>query len=243
MKVIINGAAGRMGQELIKLCNEGFADANAVALVDGFSPKFIKSLDDFIGEADVLVDFSNHLATKSVCDYAVKRNLPVVIATTGQTPEEIEIIKNASNQTAVFFSGNMSVGIAMLRKLVKSALSAFPTADVEIVETHHDRKLDAPSGTALMLLKSVQEVRPDAYPVFGREGNSKRTPSEVGVHSLRYGNIVGRHEVIISTDAETLTLTHQAHSRAVFAEGALTVASFMQGKPAGLYEMTDFLGA
>ena len=240
MKVLINGAAGRMGKEVVKLCEEGFASSSVAAKIDKIGGEYL-SLDAFSGEADVIVDFSHHTCASEVCDYAVKRNIPVVIATTGHTEEEKAIIKSAAEKTAIFYSGNMSVGIAVLRKLVKAAVAAFPSANVEIVETHHNRKLDAPSGTALMLADSVKAVRPDAYEVYGREGQSKRDPNEIGMHSLRYGNIVGIHEVFISTDAETITLKHEAHSRAVFAEGALVAAGYMVGKKSGLYSMEDLL--
>ena len=230
-----------MSKEVEKLCLEGFASSSIAALVDYVNEGYLPSLDSFEGEADVIVDFSHHLGTAAVCDYAVKRGIPAVIATTGQTAEELDIIKKAAEKTAIFYSGNMSVGIAVLRKLVKLAVSAFPSANVEIVETHHNRKLDAPSGTAKMLAASVKEVRPEAYEVYGREGNCKRTPEEIGMHSLRYGNIVGIHEVMVSTDAETITLKHEAHSRSVFAEGALVAADYIKDKKAGLYEMNDLL--
>ena len=241
MKVLINGAAGRMGKEVVRLCEEGFASSTIAAKVDKIGGECLTSLEEYDGIADVIVDFSHHSCAKEVCDYAVAKGLPVIIATTGHSEEEKEIIFAAAKKTAIFYSGNMSVGIALLRNLVKATLLAFPTANVEIVETHHNRKLDAPSGTALMLAKSVKEIRPAAYEVYGREGASKREPDEIGIHSLRYGNIVGIHEVLISTDAETITLKHEAHSRAVFAEGALTAASYMIGKKSGLYAMEDIL--
>ena len=141
----------------------------------------------------------------------------------------------------IFFSANMSLGIALLVELAKKTAAAMPDAQIEIIEKHHDRKLDAPSGTALMLCDAIQEVRPQAYPACGRSGHGKRTDQEIGVHSIRMGNIVGVHEVIIGTPNQTLTLRHDAHDRALFAEGALSAVSFLAGKPAGLYTMRDIV--
>jgi 4-hydroxy-tetrahydrodipicolinate reductase len=131
----------------------------------------------------------------------------------------------------------MSLGIALLVELAKTAAKAFPEADIEIVEKHHNRKLDAPSGTALLLARELQEVREDATLICGRSGQAKREKNEIGIHAVRMGNIVGEHEVIIGTDTQTVTLKHEAHSRALFAEGAIAAADFLIGKPAGLYDM------
>ena len=136
----------------------------------------------------------------------------------------------------------MSVGVALLARLVKQAAAIFGGCDVEIVEAHHNRKVDAPSGTALMLADAVKSQRPDAEYVYGRSGQHKRQPNEIGIHSLRMGNVVGEHEVIFATDNQTITLKHQAHDRALFAEGALTAAGFLVGQPAGFYHMDDLLG-
>ena len=135
----------------------------------------------------------------------------------------------------------MSLGVAVLADLARRAAAAFPAADIEIVEIHHNRKLDVPSGTALMLANAIREVRESATLLVGRHENGKRTAQEIGVHSIRLGDEVGTHEILISTGSETLTLKHQAHSRALFAEGALTAAAFLVGKPAGLYRMEDLL--
>ena len=135
----------------------------------------------------------------------------------------------------------MSVGIALLCELAKTTALTFPDADIEIVETHHNRKLDAPSGTALMLAEAIESVRAGLNRVLGRSGMQKREKNDIGIHAIRMGNVIGRHEVIIGTDSQTITLTHEAHDRALFAEGAVTAALFLADKPAGYYTMQDMV--
>ena len=242
MNIIIHGAAGRMGKMMEEKIRSSTQGAAVAALVDANPPAGgFASLEAYTGPADMVVDFSNHAATKSLLDYCLGRNLPVVIATTGHTGEEKELIGEASKQIPVFYSANMSVGIAVLADLAKRAAAAFPAADIEIVEIHHNQKLDVPSGTALMLGESLREVRPGAVLLVGRHENGKRTAKEIGVHSLRLGNEVGIHEIMISTGSETLTLRHQAVSRALFADGALAAAEFLRHQPPGLYSMRDML--
>ena len=151
-------------------------------------------------------------------------------------------IRAAAEHIPVFFSANMSLGVAVLADLVRRAAALFPDADIEIVEIHHNRKVDVPSGTALMLGRAVQDARPEAKLLVGRHENGKRTREEVGIHSLRLGSEVGTHEVLISTDTETISLKHQAHDRALFADGALAAAAFLRGKAPGLYTMRDLIG-
>lgn len=242
MKVILNGAGGRMGREVTKYLLDGFRGSSLAASVDPNSDGCTyKTLSQFNGEADVIVDFSHHSAAEELLNYAKFRNLPVVIATTGQTDEEKEIIKAASTRVPVFFSANMSLGIALLVELAKKTAATFPEADIEIVESHHNRKLDAPSGTALMLAEAIKEIRQDAFCKFGRHGAEKREKNEIGIHSLRMGNVVGEHDVIVATDSQIITLRHEALSRNVFAEGALAAADFIIGKNAGLYTMQDMV--
>ena len=167
--------------------------------------------------------------------------LPVVLATTGQTAEEREYIGTASKKIPVFFAANYSLGIALLIELAKKAAQIMPDAEIEIVEKHHDRKLDAPSGTALAIADAIKSVKPEAFTVCGRSGQGKRSKDEIGIHAIRMGNIVGEHEVILGTASQTLTLKHEAHSRALFAEGALAAAEFLAGKAPGLYDMTDMV--
>lgn len=246
MKVIINGAAGHMGVNLTRLVEQGVCGAEAAAYVDmslesDTGTKRYSSLPEFDGEADVLIDFSHHAAIAGILDYCTSRSLPAVIATTGHTDDEKELIYKASGRIPVFFTANMSIGVAVLTDLCRRAAAAFPDADIEIVETHHNRKLDVPSGTALMLGNSIKDVRPEAVFNIGRPDNGKRTKEEIGFHSLRMGNIVGIHEVIISTGTETITLKHEAHDRALFADGALRAAQYLIGMPKGLYNMKDML--
>ena len=147
----------------------------------------------------------------------------------------------AAEKIPLFFAANYSLGIALLIELAKKTAAAMPEAEIEIIEKHHDRKLDAPSGTALALAKAIQEVRPAAAINCGRSGQGKRTPDEIGIHAIRMGNIVGEHEVMIGTPNQTITLKHEAHDRALFAEGALAAAEFLCGKSAGLYDMQSLI--
>ena len=192
-------------------------------------------------QADVVIDFSHHTAVADVLNYAKSIGAAAVVGTTGHTPEEKELIFAAAKEIPVFFSGNMSLGIAVLCRLAKQAAAFFPDADIEIVETHHTRKVDAPSGTALMLYNAIKEVRPNATANCGRSGEGKRTKDEIGIHALRLGNVVGIHEVHIHTGNQSLKLTHESGSRAMLADGAVAAARFMEGKGKGLYNMEDIL--
>ncbi|HKL74093.1 MAG TPA: 4-hydroxy-tetrahydrodipicolinate reductase [Clostridia bacterium] len=246
MKVIVNGACGKLGAEVVKLVKEGYQNSQSYAFVDvdlnnNDADKTYSDLAFCVKGADVIIDFSHHSVTAKLCKYAEKTNTPVVIATTGQTDEELEIIKETAKKVPVFFSGNMSIGIVLLIELAKKAVSVMTDADVEIVETHHNRKLDAPSGTALMIANAVKEVRPEANIVCGREGNEKRAQNDIGIHSLRMGNIIGEHMVLICTESQTITLKHRAHTRSLFAEGSIKAANFLITQSPGLYNMKDML--
>ncbi len=226
-----------MGKEVLSLL-ETCEDATLACAVDKICENIeIHDLCDYQGEADVIIDFSHHSLTKEVIAYAMGRSLPLVMCTTGHTEEEKALLFEAAKSIPVFYSANMSLGVATLCDLARKAASLFPDADIEIVEAHHNRKLDAPSGTALMIADTIKEVRPQAEYVYGRHGMSKRAPNEIGIHSLRCGNEPGMHEVIIATDYQTLSLKHNAESRAVFAEGAISAARFIKGRCAGLYNM------
>jgi 4-hydroxy-tetrahydrodipicolinate reductase len=174
-------------------------------------------------------------------DYCTKRGLPVVVATTGQTEEELALIDGAAKTVPVFLSANMSLGVALLADLAKKAAAVFPDADIEIIEKHHNQKLDVPSGTALLLARRIKEARPAAEFVIGRHENGKRTKAEIGIHSLRLGNEVGVHEIIIATGSETITLKHEAENRSLFAQGALAAAAFIAGKAPGMYDMRSII--
>jgi len=236
MKILVNGAAGHMGRILCGLIEKDAAFELA-GRVDAFGEDTLKSLDDFEGQADCLIDFSHHSQTEALTVWAVSHEVPLVVATTGQTDEERAAIARAAERIPVFFSANMSPAIAMLAEMAKTAARVFPEADIELVEAHHHRKVDVPSGTALMLANSLKQAREDAVLNIGRHENGRRDPKEIGIHSLRMGNEVGMHEIIIATDTETVTLKHQAHDRALFASGALKAAKFLAGRPVGLYDM------
>lgn len=249
MKVLINGINGHMGQQLSKLCRSGYASSCLWGGVDTTAETnatlcIYNKFSDIAtaNDIDCIIDFSHHTATPALLEFAVKNNIPSVICTTAHTDEEVALIKNASLSIPVFFSANMSLGIALLVELAKKAALALPDAEIEIIEKHHDRKLDAPSGTALMLADAITSVRPDAYANCGRSGQGKRTRNEIGIHAIRMGNIVGEHEVIIGTQNQTITLKHEAHSRALFAEGALTAAAFLVDCAPGLYDMHSLVG-
>lgn len=244
MKFIVNGAKGRMGAQIVALLKKEDCPHELLAGVDINATEgdgFFSSLSDVTQKADCIIDFSHHSATKQICDYATKNAVPVLFATTGQTPEELEMIKTASSSIPVFVSANMSVGIAMLANFAKMAVAAMPDADVEIVEKHHNRKLDAPSGTALLLANEIKKVKTDAEFVCGRSGMAKREKNEIGIHAIRGGGTIGVHEIIITTDSQTITLSHEAHTRELFAEGAISAAAFVGEMPCGFYNMYDMI--
>ena len=240
MKIIINGAGGRMGQEICRLANAGYRDSSLAATVDKMGGEgMLASVNEFTGEADVIIDFSHHTAAVEVAEYAKKRGIALVMATTGHTDEELAAINDAAKVVPVFMSANMSLGVALLAELAKKTAEVFPDADIEIIEKHHNRKLDAPSGTALMIARAIETVRRGCNFVYGRCGQQKREVGEIGIHAIRGGNIVGEHEVIVCTDTQIITLKHEAQSRSLFAEGAMAAAAFISGKDAGFYDMND----
>lgn len=248
MNIIVHGCTGRMGKIVTELLEEGFGGNTLAAGISpscpsGLVPKRFVRLEEYTGPADCVVDFSNHATTAELLDYCLSRSLPLVIATTGQTKAEKKLIHSAGSNIPLFYSANMSVGVALLAQLARQAAKMFPDADIEIVEKHHNQKLDVPSGTALLLANSIRQARPEAELLVGRHENGKRAKNEIGIHSLRYGSEVGTHEIIISTGSETITLKHEAENRALFAEGALAAAAFLQGKSAGYYTMADLVGA
>ena len=239
MRAVVCGANGAMGKLICGIFGD---EVVGKVSIDGENnvPKTFDELG--MVEADVLVDFSHHTAVADVLAYAKKVNCAVVIGTTGHTEEEKALIFEAAREIPVFFSGNVSLGIAVLCRLAKEAARYFPDADIEIVEIHHTRKVDAPSGTALMLFNAIKEVRPEATANLGRSGEGKRTKEEIGISALRMGNVVGVHEVHIHTGTQCLTLKHEAVTRAMLADGAVAAARFMEGKSAGLYDMESILG-
>lgn len=245
MKILLNGICGRMGKEVEKLALTGYRGAELVGGVDPngetASVPVFADFDSVNVDFDCIVDFSFHASAPALCEYAKKVGKPVIIATTGHTDEEKKIIEETSKTVPVFWSANMSLGIALLAELAKTAAKTFPEADIEIIEKHHNRKLDAPSGTALLLANAIKKVREQAFFVLGRSGQGKRHEDEIGIHAVRVGNIVGEHEIIIGTDTQTITLKHEASSRSLFAEGAVAAAEFMIGREPGMYDMNDLI--
>lgn len=245
MKVIVNGAGGRMGREVLSLIRKDTARSGAivVAAVDLACDEQCRypSLAGYTGPADVIIDFTFHTTAAELTEYAAARALPVVIATTGHTQEELALIRKAALKIPIFHASNMSVGIALLIEFAKRAARAFPAADIEIVEKHHNKKKDAPSGTAMTIADALTEVRSGAEIKCGRSGFEERDPDEIAIHSLRMGDIVGEHEVYITTETQQIVLRHEAFSRTLFAEGALCAAKFLIGKPAGYYRMEEMI--
>ena len=239
MRAVICGANGAMGKLICGILGD---EVIGKVSIDGENnvPKTFEELGKV--EAEVVIDFSHHTAIADVLNYAKQIGAAAVIGTTGHTAEEKALIYAAAEEIPVFYAGNVSLGIAVLCRLVKDAVKYFPDADVEIVEIHHTRKVDAPSGTAHMLFNAIKEVRPEAYENCGRAGEGKRTKDEIGIHALRMGNVVGIHEVHINTGNQALTLKHESGSRAMLADGAVAAARFMEGKGKGLYDMESILG-
>lgn len=249
IRVLLHGACGRMGHVIADLAKsderltivEG-VDARGEAYAD-FPVR--KDLSECTEEADVVIDFSNASAADHLLDYCAGKGLPVVLCTTGLSDAQISHVKEAAKKTAVLRSANMSIGINLLLKILKEAAPKLAAAgfDCEIVEMHHNNKLDAPSGTALALADAVNSSLDNTcdYVYDRTQRREKRPKNEIGISSVRAGSIVGDHDVIFAGQDEVVTFTHRAYSRNIFAKGALTAAAYLAGKPAGLYDMQDVL--
>ncbi len=244
--VILNGACGKMGRAIAEAAAS--CDTRIVAGVDPFSAPcafpLYASLEDVTECADVLVDFTVHTSTEDLIRFAERTGTPLVVATTGHTQEELDALHTLSERTAVFHSGNMSLGINLLIELCrKAAVVLGQSADIELIEKHHHQKLDAPSGTALMIAKEIQEALPsETNLVYDRTDRRQARPrQEIGISSIRGGHIVGEHEVLFCVGDEVLSIKHTAINRALFAQGALRAASFLKGKETGFYSMKDLL--
>lgn len=245
MKIIVNGAGGRMGNVLCELIEKSDKYTVAAKVSAEFETDeknlVFKSIDEFHGDADMVIDFSHHSAAAQLCAYCTEKNLPLIVATTGHTEQENALINECAKSVPIFKSGNMSLGVALVACLAKIAAKAFPDADIEIIEKHHNQKLDVPSGTALLLADAIKTERTEAEYNIGRHENGKRTKNEIGIHSIRMGGEVGTHEIIFATGSQVITLTHQSQNRALFAEGALSAADFLINQQPGLYNMDDIL--
>ncbi len=247
VKIIICGACGKMGGNVLSLL-DGDTQATAVCGVDLF-PKEIgipvyKTFANVTEQADVIIDFSSPQNLQERLEYAKTHNVGIVLASTGFTKEDLALVDEYSKTTAIFKTANLSLGVNLMQALCKAAAEVLGDAfDVEIIEKHHNLKKDAPSGTALMLADSVNEVfdNTKAY-VNGRDGIvGARTKKEIGIHAVRGGTIVGEHEVIFAGEDEVITISHSAASKRVFAAGAIRAAKYLKGKPAGIYAMKDLL--
>ena len=249
VKFIMHGCNGKMGQTITRIVKED-KEAEIVAGIDKYMgitndyPVF-ESIEKCDVKADVIIDFSNAGAVDGLLDYCAEKNVPVVLCTTGLSAEQLQKVKETSAKVAVLKSANMSLGVNMLLKLLKDATRVLAPAgfDIEIVEKHHNLKVDAPSGTALALADSMNEVLDNeyAYTYDRSQERKRREKKEIGIMAVRGGTIVGEHEVIFAGEDEVIEFKHTAHSKAVFAKGAVEAAKFLAGKEAGMYDMGDVI--
>ncbi len=247
-KIILNGCNGKMGQVITRLA----AEDEGLRIVAGFDilnnkeneyPVFT-SPDDFDGEADVVIDFSHPDSLESILAFCRKRKLPIIVCTTGLSNSQKNIMEAASKEIPVFFSANMSLGINLLIDLAKKATALLgDNFDIEIIEKHHNQKIDAPSGTALAIADAISEdMVSEAEYVYDRHiSRKKRKKSEIGIHAVRGGTIVGEHTVLFAGNDEVIEIKHSAASKEIFAVGALKAAKFMKNKNAGMYSMNDLI--
>lgn len=248
-RIIMHGCNGRMGQFITRLAAKE-TDVKIVAGVDvsNHIQNEYPVFDSIAGcdvEADVVIDFASAKAVDALLDYCVAKKLPCVLCTTGLSEEQLRKVMEASKETAILKSANMSMGINLLLKLLREAAPVLSAAgfDIEIVEKHHNQKLDAPSGTAVALADAVNGALDNAYEyVYDRSARREVRPQkEIGISAVRGGTIVGDHDVIFAGTDEVITFSHRAYSREVFAKGALLAAKFLAGKPAGYYDMSDVI--
>ena len=247
IRAILCGASGKMGG-FVASAAENDSEISIVAGVDKVNSgeKFpvFSSFSDINVDADIIIDFSNVALLDSMLDYALSQNIQLVIATTGYTEEQTGKIKKASEKIPIFFTFNMSVGVNLIAALAKKAASILGDGfDIEIIEQHHNQKIDAPSGTAIMLANAVNSVFGDSlnYEYDRHSVRRKRPKNEIGIHSVRGGTIVGKHDVIFAGHDEVITISHEAQSKEVFAVGAVRAAKFLYGKKAGLYDMNSMM--
>lgn len=245
MNILLSGCMGRMGRAVTAAATEDAVIIAGVDMVAGDVPYPVYAHPaDCKEPVDVIVDFSNPAALAAELAYAVDNRLPAVICTTGLSEEQVAALHKAAESIPVFFSGNMSLGVSVLAALTKKAAAILGDGfDIEIIEMHHNQKLDAPSGTALMLANAAKEgVAYEPEYIYDRhDRRQKRDPREIGISAVRGGTIVGEHQVIFAGKDEVINLTHRAQSREIFAVGALRAARFLLGKPAGMYNMEDLV--
>lgn len=247
INVLINGCNGKMGQELAKQIEnkEGFSILCGYDKIDTGDNKFpVYTKIEAIKETpDIIIDFSVPEATFKILEYALDKKVPVVIATTGFSDEELSKINEFSKKIPIFRSANMSYEINLMAKIVSSLAPLLSDSDIEIVETHHNRKIDAPSGTAILLADAINEKLDNSmtYEYNRHSKREKRSKKEIGIHSIRGGNVVGKHTVTFFSQDETFEITHDVSSRSVFAKGAIKAAEFLVHKDPGMYNMNDLI--
>ncbi len=251
IRIIMHGCNGKMGQVITNLLKDD-DNASIVAGIDPYddghnSYPVFSSIDSCVVKADVIIDFASAKAIDGLLDYCVAEQVPAVICTTGLSEEQLAKINETSKKVGILKSANMSLGINTFFKLLQDATRILSPAgfDIEIVEKHHNQKLDAPSGTALALADSIKEaLSEDYYYKYDRsQERAKRDPKEIGISAVRGGTIVGEHEIIFAGEDEVIEFKHTAYSKAIFAKGAIEAAKFLAGKPAGFYDMRDVIAA
>lgn len=246
LKVIVNGSLGKMGIVLTNCIKED----PSLELICGISKheheevgyKLYKDILEVEEKCDVIIDFSHPSSLNSVLQYAIKTKSSLVIATTGYNEEELEKIREASKSIPIFHSSNMSLGVNVLLKLVKDAAKALDGFDIEIIEKHHNKKVDAPSGTALMIANSIKESLPKIEYNYGRYGrDAKRKENELGIHAVRGGTIIGDHDVVFAGNNEVIEISHKAQSKEIFAQGSIKAAKYIVTKDPGYYNMNSMI--
>ncbi len=247
-KIAVCGANGKMGKTIYN-CVKEREDCVIVGGIDIFTEAYadfpiVDKPEKLPEKPDVIIDYSNPASLDAILDYCLSTGTPAVLATTGYSDEQIAKIKEASAQVAIFFTFNMSLGINLLVQLAKKAASILGDRfDIEIVEKHHNQKIDAPSGTAIMLANAINETLDNSknYVYDRHSRRQKRDKNEIGMHAIRGGTIVGEHDVIFAGNDEVITLSHSAASKTVFAEGSIKAAIYLNGKSAGLYDMSELV--
>lgn len=247
VKIILSGCSGKMGHVITK-CVESKENCEIVAGVDinkcDAPYPIFTSFADVDVDADVVIDFSHPSVLSSLLEYCKNKKIPAVVATTGLSDEQKKAIEEASKEVPMFFSANMSIGVNLISELAAKAARVLEGSfDIEIVEAHHNQKIDAPSGTALMLADSISDAltKKPTYEFDRHSKRAKRDPNEIGIHSVRGGTIVGEHEVIFAGLDEVIKISHSARSKDLFAVGAVNAAVFLKGKPAGMYSMKQLV--
>lgn len=250
-KVIMHGCNGKVGRAITRLTNaqdniEIIAGVDPYLEVPNTYPVF-PNINECNITADVIIDFSTAPAVRTLLDYVKANHIPAVICTTGLSQEDITYLKEVSKSVPIFFSANMSLGVNLLISLAKRATEILGTSgfDIEIIEKHHNQKIDAPSGTALAIADAINETLDNEYTYrYDRtQIREKRPKKEIGIHAVRGGTIVGEHDILFAGNDEFITLSHQATSKEVFATGAIKAAEFIVGKAPGLYNMDHLLNS